>query len=423
MKVICFKLIFVQLKYEDNLSQKKVSWIFSCRKCSTTNKKDFQKCTSNLEVHFFCMTCKEIIKYLEDWAPKEIAWQNDNVGLQVGRITAKLKNILLSLELTPDVVSQAIKKNCNLIITHHPLIFQPVKSLNQNTDLNTQLIEKLIKNDISLYSAHTNLDFTKNGVSFQLAKKLGLQNITFLKNLKSNQFKLSVFVPETHVEKVASAIFSAGGGVIGEYSNCSFRLIGEGTFKGSNYANPTVGSKGKFEKVKEVKLEVLVESWKLGVVLKAMISAHPYEEPAHDIYPLENYNVNFGAGAIGYVKNELSLSDTLALISQKLRARNLRYVKGKKQWIKKIAVCGGSGSDLIPDAIKNGADAFVTADIKYHTFHSAQNKILLIDAGHYETETPVLDEVQRRLKKLIGEKDKIQILKFNGNTNPINFYN
>jgi dinuclear metal center YbgI/SA1388 family protein len=369
------------------------------------------------------MTRKEIIKYLEDWAPKEIAWQNDNVGLQVGRSTAKLKNILLSLELTPEVVNQAIKKNCNLIITHHPLIFQPIRSLNLNSDLNTQLIEKLIKNDISLYSAHTNLDFTKHGVSFQLAKKLGLQNITFLKNLKSNQFKLSVFVPETHVEKVASAIFSAGGGVIGEYSNCSFRSIGEGTFKGSNYTNPKVGLKGKFEKVKEVKLEVIIDSWKLEVVLNAMRSAHPYEEPAHDIYPLENYNVNFGTGAVGYFEKELSLSDTLALISQKLRARNLRYVKGKKQIIKKVAVCGGSGSDLISDAIKNGADAFVTADIKYHAFHSAQNKILLIDAGHYETETPVLDEVQRRLKKLISEKNKIQILKFNGNTNPINFYN
>jgi dinuclear metal center YbgI/SA1388 family protein len=369
------------------------------------------------------MTCKEIIKYLEDWAPKEIAWQTDNVGIQVGRSSNKVKNIMLSLELTTDVVKQAITKHCNLIITHHPLIFQPIKKLNLNNDPNAKLIEKLIKNEITLFSAHTNLDFTKHGVSFQLAKKLGLKNISFLKNLKSNQFKVSVFVPETHIEIVANSIFSAGGGIIGEYSNCSFRSPGEGTFKGSGLSKPAVGSKGKYEKVKEVKLEVLIDSWKLNEVLSAIRTSHPYEEPAYDIYPLENYNVNFGAGAIGNFENELSVSKTLSLILEKLGAKNLKYVLGNQSKIKKIAVCGGSGSDLLSEAINSGADAFVTADIKYHTFQSAQNKILLIDAGHYETEIHVLNELQKRLKKFVEVKRNIKILKFNGNTNPINFYN
>ena len=162
-----------------------------------------------MEVHFFCMICQEIIKYLEDWAPKELAWQNDNVGLQVGNVSAKLKNIMLSLELTDEVLVQALKNHCNLIITHHPLIFQPIKKLTLNNDPQAKLIEKLIKNEITLFSVHTNLDFTKHGVSFQLAKKLGLQKITFLKNFKSNQFKISVFIPPIDVENVASAIFSA----------------------------------------------------------------------------------------------------------------------------------------------------------------------------------------------------------------------
>ena len=369
------------------------------------------------------MTCIEIIKYLEDWAPKEIAWQNDNAGIQVGRSNNKVKNIMLSLELTTDVVKQAILKNCNFIITHHPLIFQPIKKLNLNNEPNAKLIEKLIKNEITLFSAHTNLDFAKHGVSFQLAKKLGLQNISFLKNLKSNQFKVSVFVPETHIEKVASSIFSAGGGVIGEYSNCSFRSPGEGTFKGSSVSKPVVGSKQKYEKVNEVKLEILIDSWKLNNILSAIRTSHPYEEPAYDIYPLENYNSNFGAGAIGILENELSVSQTLSLILEKLGAKNLKYVLGNQSKIKKIAVCGGSGSDLLSDAINCGANAFVTADIKYHTFQSAQNKILLIDAGHYETEIHVLNELQRRLKKFVRMKNNIKILKFNGNTNPINFYN
>lgn len=369
------------------------------------------------------MTCKEIIKYLEDWAPKEIAWQNDNVGIQVGNTNKRVTNILIGLELTPDVLTQAIKKNCNLIITHHPLIFRPIKKLEVNKDPDSKLIEKLIKKDITLYSAHTNLDFTKHGVSFQLAKKLGLKNITFLQNLKANQYKLSVFIPCTHVEKVSSAIFSAGAGIIGEYSSCSFRSEGQGTFKGSPISNPVIGLRGKYEKVEEIKLEVLLDSWKLNDVLKSMFAVHPYEEPAYDIYPLENYNINYGAGAIGNFEKSLTLSETLSLISRKLRTKNLRYASGSTRRVKKVAVCGGSGSDLISEAINKGADAFITADIKYHSFHFAIEKILLIDAGHYETEIPIIDELHRRISKLVKETSKIKVLKFNGNTNPVNFYN
>lgn len=368
------------------------------------------------------MTFKQIFKYLEDWAPKEIAWQNDNVGLQVGQANKKIKNILLSLELTNEVINQAISKNCNLIITHHPLIFPPIKKLDLTSDKTSSLIEKLIKNNITLFSAHTNLDFTKHGVSFQLAKRLGLKNISFLKNLEANQFKLIVFVPEKDLEKVSTAIFTAGGGKIGEYSECSFRTAGEGTFKGSEMSNPTIGQKSKYEKVKEIKLEVLVDSWKLDNVLNAMLLAHPYEEPAYDIYPLNNKNVNYGVGAIGFIESSLKISQFLSLVSKKLGAKNIRYVEGSKDRLKTIAVCGGSGGDLLQEAINKKADAFITADIKYHTFHFAYKKIWLIDAGHYETEYPILDEIRKRLSNFILKNEKIKILKFSGNTNPIKFY-
>lgn len=253
-------------------------------------------------VHFFCMICKEITKYIEEWAPKEIAWQKDNVGLQVGILDRKIKNILLCLELTNEVIDDAIKKSCNLIVSHHPLLFNPLKKIDLQNDKNSKLIERLIKKNITLYSAHTNLDFTRDGVSFELAKVLKLKNIDFLTRAKSNQYKLVVFVPATSLEKVSDAIFEAGGGVIGEYSRCSFRTVGTGTFKGSDKTNPAVGIKGHDEKVEEIRLEVLLNSWDIKKVLSAILKAHPYEEVAYDIYPLENSG-NYGAGAIGELES------------------------------------------------------------------------------------------------------------------------
>jgi dinuclear metal center YbgI/SA1388 family protein len=370
------------------------------------------------------MTCNEIFKYFEDWAPKEISWQKDNVGLQVGSGKRKVTNILLSLELTDKVVEDAIKKNCNLIITHHPLLFHSLKKIDTFNDKSSRLIEKLIKNDITLYSAHTNLDFTKDGVSFELAKILNLKKINFLVNLKSNQNKLTVFVPLTHVNQVSKAIFEAGGGIIGEYSSCSFRTPGKGTFKGSGKTNPLIGKKENYEEVEEIKLEVLVNSWKLRNVLNELIKVHPYEEIAYDIYPLENYNVNYGAGAIGELERPLSRNAFLSYISKKLNIKNFRFTEGRNTSIRKVAVCGGSGSDLIRDAISSGADAFITADIKYHSFHDSNGEILLIDAGHYETEIHSLKEVKKKLTNYINSKNTdIKIFRYNGSTNPIIFFN
>ncbi len=371
---------------------------------------------------FFVMTCNDIIKYLEQWAPPGIAWQKDNVGLQVGSLKNKIKNIMLALELTDNVVADAIKKDCSLIITHHPLLFYPLKKIDTGNDQNSKLIKTLIQKDITLYSAHTNLDFTRDGVSFRLARQLKLKNIRFLKNLKSNQVKLVVFVPEQSVEKVASAIFNSGGGKIGDYEYCSFRLNGQGSFKGSDSTNPAVGQKGIYEKVEEVRFEVLVDSWNLGKVLKAMISAHPYEEPAFDIYPLENENVNYGIGAIGELETSLTETKFLNHVVDCLNVSHLRHTKVKNQKIKTVAVCGGSGSELLNEAIAAGANAFVTADVKYHTFQDAAGKLMLVDAGHYETEIFSLDEIKKRLKSFTG-KEQIKVFKYGGSTNPVNYFN
>ena len=369
------------------------------------------------------MQCADVIKHIEQWLPKATAWDGDNVGIQIGDERRKVKNILLSLDLTEKVVDEAVRKNCNFIFTHHPVLFHPIRKLDFKNDTTSKVVGKVIKKDLLVYSAHTNLDFAKDGVSFQLAKKLELIKIRFLSNFSANHFKLAVFVPSSHLEKVADALHNSGAGVIGEYSNCSFRTTGTGTYKGSAISNPTVGKKGIREIVEETKLEVLVNSWDISKIISTLKKVHPYEEVAYDIYPLKNENVNYGFGAIGTLTKTMSLNEFLKFVRRKLRAKSLRFVKGTKSGIKNVAVCGGSGSRLLNEAISSKADAFITADIKYHTFQDAEEKILLIDAGHYETEIHSLDEVQKRLRRLLNDNRKIKVLKYRGSTNPISFYN
>lgn len=366
------------------------------------------------------MTIEKVTTYIENWAPKGIAWERDNVGLQIGTSQQELKNILLCLDVNKDVVEDAVKKKCNLIISHHPLLFNPIRNIKPGNK-NSDVIVKLIKNNIALYSAHTNLDFTKDGVSFQLAKRLKLKSVKFLRNLSDNLVKLVVFVPIEYVEKVAEAIHNNGGGIIGEYTNCSFRLIGKGTFRGSDNSNPAIGEKGKLEFVDEVRLEVLVNNFDLPTVISAMKKAHPYEEVAFDLYPLLNENVNFGMGAIGILEKDLTRKEFLEYVSKKLGIKNFRYTSGKNKKIKTVAVCGGSGSDLLNTAILQNADAFITADVKYHTFQDAEKRILLIDAGHYETEIFILDELKRRLDSFLS-KSKNEVFIYKGSTSPVSFY-
>lgn len=375
-----------------------------------------------MSAFFLYMIVGELTKYLDDWAPPGAAWEKDNVGLQIGSRRQQIKNILLCLELNDEVLKEALQKKCNFIFTHHPLIFKPIKKLDSENNPLSKLIEKLFKHNISVYSAHTNFDSIKDGVSYELAKALKLKNIRFLENQNSNQFKVVIFIPTSSFDKISGAIFTAGGGIIGEYENCSFRSSGEGTFKGSAKSNPLIGRKNNFENVNEIRLEVLVDSWKLNSVISAILKSHPYEEPAYDIYPLKNKNVNFGSGAIGELEKEMNENKFLSCVSKSLKTKVLKYCTGKEKLIKKVAVCGGSGSELLTRAISEGADAFITADIKYHTYQEADGKILLIDAGHYETEIISLTAVQKVINNMISKSSSIKVLKYSGITNPVKFY-
>lgn len=369
------------------------------------------------------MQTKEIATYLEDWAPPKIAWEKDNVGLQTGSLQRDITNILLSLDVTEKVVAEAVRKNCNLIISHHPLLFFPLKKVDVDHDEISRIVASLIKHDITLLSHHTNLDFTGDGVSITMAKLLGLQEIDFLTKLSANQSKIVVFVPKDDLTAVSEAIFNAGGGIIGDYTHCSYRLNGEGTFFGTESTNPQAGEKGRLETVEEVRLEVIADNWKTGKIISAMLKAHSYEEPAYDVYPLNNTNQSYGVGAIGVLPEALTEDECIRLTAKTFQAAGLRYAKGKGEKIRKVAMVGGGGMRSLNDAIRAGADAFISADGDYHSFQQAEGKILLIDAGHYETEAPVLKTVETRLRNFIQEKGAaIEIYRSSEITNPITFY-
>ncbi len=376
--------------------------------------------------HFFSytqdMVVREIQNILELWAPRELSWQGDNVGLQVGSPGWQVRKILITLDVSEQVIEEAKKKQVNLIISHHPLIFTPIKSLLPENRVGS-LIFNLVSNNIALLCAHTNLDFTHQGVSFVLAEKLGIANLRVLIPQSDILKKIVVFIPSNHVDGVLSAMSDAGAGVVGNYDTCSFQSKGSGTFRGLVGSKPFIGKTGSLEIVEEVRLEMITSSWKLPSVIKAMKTTHPYEEVAYDVISLDNKADIFGAGAIGELQSPESLETFLARVQGALHAPSLRYTGKLKSRIKKVAVCGGSGSDAIPAAISSGADAFVTADLKYHTFQDAENLIALIDAGHFETESPVVEKLVTYLKEQIQScSENIPVLASKKMSNPVHYF-
>lgn len=351
-------------------------------------------------------------------APSGIAWKGDNIGLLVGHASDRITNILVALDLTKDVIAEARKRKANLIITHHPLPFQPMRSVTDSSRTGA-LVLALTEQRINLFAAHTNLDSVQWGVNGTLARTLGLQELTILSPLQERLTTVSVFVPETHVEAVAEAMHNAGGGTFSKYDHCSFRVDGTGTFRGMNDAKPFIGSIGTVERVKEVRLEMLVEQWKLRSVIAALRKAHPYEEVAYDIIPLQNGNTEFGLGMIGTLPKPMTQQAFLTMVKSKLRASALRF-SGAVRSVRTVAVLGGSGSDHIRDAIAQGADAMVTADLKYHTFQEYEASLLLVDAGHYETECgvlPVLAEAVQNILNAARHRGKVFVTSHS--TNPV----
>ena len=331
------------------------------------------------------MKISEIISLIEEIAPISLQEEYDNAGMQVGDKNNEATGALLCIDVTEDIVDEAIEKGLNLIISHHPLLFKGLKSITGKNYIERVVI-KAIKNDISIYSAHTNLDNAHGGVNFKIAEKLNLKNIQILSPQKGKILKLIVFVPIVAADKVRETMLSAGAGKIGNYDMCSYNMTGYGTFRACQGAEPFCGEIGSVHKEEEVRVEVVLPDYNKNKVLRAMLSAHPYEEPAYDIIQLENANAYAGSGVVGELIEPMDEKDFLNKVKDVFKVGSLKYssLTGKK--IKRVALCGGSGAFLINDAVRVNADLFLTGEVGYHNFFMAEKKILLVEAGHYETE-------------------------------------
>lgn len=361
---------------------------------------------------------REITSYLESLSPLSTQESYDNSGLLVGDFNTEIDRVLISLDCTEDIVDEAIEKKCQLIISHHPIIFKGLKKIN-GEDYVQRTVLKAIKNNIALYAIHTNLDNYKYGVNFEISKRLGLKSTNILLPKEQSLTKLIVYIPIEFAEKVSDALFSVGAGRIGNYSECHFNTVGTGTYKPGEDSNPFEGKSGIRSRVDEVKAEFLVENSRITRVIKALLDSHPYEEVAYDLISLKNENEFEGSGMIGELENEISEERFLALVKKIFNCGNIKYSNKLGKPIKKIAICGGSGSFLIRRAISKNADAFITSDIKYHEFFDADNRIFLLDIGHYESEQFTKDLIADILKKKFSN---FAIHLTERNTNPINYW-
>ncbi|GAB4261821.1 Nif3-like dinuclear metal center hexameric protein [Thermincola ferriacetica] len=365
--------------------------------------------------------CQTVINYIEQFAPKHLAEEWDNVGVQVGTTTREVSKVLVTLDVTADVVNEALSMGAEMIVSHHPLIFKPLKNLRFDTSFGA-LIEKIVLNGLVVYSAHTNLDSAVEGVNAVLAEKLGLQNIEILSPDKEEELvKLVVFIPAGHEDAVREAITKAGAGWIGNYSDCTFQVDGIGTFKPLAGSDPFIGAVGQLEKVEEKRLETILPKQNLNRVLKAMLKAHPYEEVAYDVYPLFNRGKVFGLGRMGVLNEETTLGRFADRVKKTLNVQTVKVVGDLAKTVKKVAVCGGSGASLLHKAFFAGADVLVTGDVKHHEALEAKEMDLhLIDAGHNGTEIVILDQLAAFLKERLV-KDGVEIYVSQVNTDPFMF--
>jgi dinuclear metal center YbgI/SA1388 family protein len=364
------------------------------------------------------MKIKTVIDALELFAP--LSWQEsfDNAGLITGNKEWELTGALLCLDSVEAVVDEAIAKKCNLIVAHHPIVFSGLKKISNNTYVERTLI-KAIKNDIAIYAIHTNLDNVYEGVNRKIAEKIGLANTSVLLPKSGTLKKLVTFCPTAQAETVRMALCNAGAGTIGNYDQCSFYTEGIGTFKAGEASNPFAGTIGELHKENETRIEVIFPSTMQKSLLMALRSAHPYEEVAYDIYTLENTNPMVGAGLIGELEQPLEAGEFLKYLKKTLNLSCIRHTSLNFQTVKRVAVCGGAGSFLLTDAIRAKAQFFITADFKYHQFFDADNKIVIADIGHYESEIYTVE----LMAQLIQKKIPTFVPVFSEtNTNPVNYY-
>ena len=362
------------------------------------------------------MKVSDIIQVLEAVAPSAYQEGYDNSGLIVGQMQNEVTGILVALDCIESVVEEAILKGFNLIVAHHPIIFKGLKRLNGKNYVE-RVVMKAIRHDINIYAIHTNLDSVlMKGVNTKFAEKLGLINTKILAPKGEVLRKLYTFVPSHSADAVRKALFAAGAGHIGNYSSCSFNSEGFGTFLAEENANPFVGEKGNLHKEAEEKIEVIYIAHQENAIINALIKAHPYEEVAYDIVKLENRLNTVGAGMIGELPTAMPTMDFLQMVKNNMKAGCIKYTKPHVETIKKVAICGGSGSFLLKDAMAQKADIFITADYTYHLFFDAENKIMIADIGHYESEQYTIELIM----EIIGEHfDSVAMSATSVNTNPV----
>jgi len=364
------------------------------------------------------MKVKEIISALEEFAPPQLQEDYDNTGLNLGNPNTEITGVLLCIDITEEIIDEAIENNCNMIVSHHPLIFGKLKNIIGSNYIERCVI-KAIKNDISIYCGHTSFDSVDKGVSYKICEKLGLQNLKILAPKNNFLKKISVFIPEEHVEKVRLAIFAAGAGAIGNYNNCSFNVSGTGSFKAGENTNPYIGKKGEIHYEPEIKTEIVFPAHLETKIINAMLSTHPYEEVAYDIFSLDNSWKKAGLGMTGETIKPFGEKELLRILKEKFTVESIKHSRLLNKEINKIAVCGGSGASLINTAIKSGAQVYISGDIKYHDYFLAENKIIIIDIGHFESE----QFTKEIFYDIIMKKKPTFAVRFSKiNTNPIKNY-
>lgn len=371
------------------------------------------------------MKVSELTKLIEEEVPLHYAESFDNVGLLVGDKDTEVTKVLVTLDTLETVVDEAIIKGCNLIISFHPILFKGLKNITGKNYVERVII-KAIQNNIAIYAIHTALDNHIQGVNQMICDKLGLENQKILIPKKETIKKLNVFVPFSAMQPLRQALFDIGAGSLGNYTNCSFTQLGEGTFRGNEHSNPTIGEKNKTETVKETLLQLTFKAHLENKVLATLFKAHPYEEVAYELTTLENSNYQIGMGKIGELQHELTEKEALQLLKKTFKIDCIKHSALINKPVKKIAVLGGSGAFAIPHAKTAKADMYITADIKYHEFYQAENQLVIADIGHYESEQYTKDLIVSLLTKKISifapTFNLKDIILSEINTNPIKYF-
>lgn len=363
------------------------------------------------------MIVNDVIKSLEEIAPLGYAEDFDNVGLLVGDKNDEVTGILVTLDTLESVVDEAIKKNCNLIVSFHPIIFKGLKKVNRNTYVGRVVI-KAIKNNINIFAIHTAFDNALQGVNSIICDTLGLKNKRILVPQQGTIKKLTTYVPKKEAEKLRIALFKAGAGTIGNYSNCSFNTEGLGTYQGNEQSNPTIGKPGKLHSEVETQISVTFSKHLEPQILNALFKNHPYEEVAFEVTTLDNFNQNMGLGMIGELEKKTDTIEFLQFVKDKMKSSCVKHSKITKKTINKVAVLGGSGSFAIQAAKSANVDVFITSDLKYHDFFTAENQIIIADIGHYESEQYTKNFLADYLSKKFTN---FAVVLSTTNTNPVKY--